>query len=130
LHLGHGGDRGHDVGVLLMLAASLLVALVSAQAPECVSYRAVLEWSPSVEADVTGYLLERSEDGRHWTRLATVEHDLRGAYYDRESGRFRYRDCQATAASRYRLIAVDHVGNPSPPVLVDGGVVAFRTRCL
>lgn len=102
----------------LILAALLAAAPADAPAPapaRCL-FTSTLEWRPSFDEDVAGYLLERSDDGgvtwRSWLRVAQGP----GPFFDSGRRAFRVADSSALDSTRYRLSAVDALGNASGAV--------------
>lgn len=106
---GHNGPGSLPlclVGVLFLLAASSALADVR------------LEWRPVVpiadRADVAAYVLERESAGT-WIGVARVQHSAEDRAFDAERGAFVVTDPAGETDTRYRLLAVDALGNVSPP---------------
>lgn len=102
-----------------LLLVGLVGGLLLAASPAAGQVR--IEWAPvgSIGAsdDVASYLVERESAGG-WERLAEVRHSVADPRYQPASGTFLLEDRQGDLLRRYRVTAVDPVGNSSAPAEV------------
>lgn len=77
----------------------------------------LVTWNPSTEPDIASYRVERSTTGAFgsYSELVVIPHNLSGANYDSDIGKFFYQDETGLISYWYRLIAIDEGDNESSP---------------
>lgn len=90
-----------------------------------------ISWQPSTDPFIASYDVEKSLSiSGVWTLAVNIPHNLAGPNYDSANVEFFYIDVAGTAATYYRLTAIDDVGqrsSPSFPFRADSEAIAPYT---
>lgn len=97
-----------------MRALALLAALLTAAPARADSVR--FSWMPATETDVALYLVERSAGSAEWCEVARVQAGPEAPEFDALRGVFTFAATVDGAPGRWRLTAVDRLGNVGRPV--------------
>ena len=96
-----------------MRALVLLSALLASAPVIAGSVR--FSWAPNAETDVAVYLVERAEEAG-WVEVARIPATPEAPEFNPSTGTFSFESPIIGDPGRWRLVAVDHIGNASPPV--------------
>lgn len=93
------------------MRALLLLALLTAAPSHVVRF----SWSPAAETDVAEYVVERASEAG-WVEVARIPAVPDAPEFNPATGTFTFTSPAAPDVGRWRLTAVDRIGNWSPPV--------------